>query len=150
MTTATDNIIIEQALQILEVRMRYDITKEEFRSPEESKRYVKLQLAEQEQEVFAALFLDTRHRLISFDKLFYGTIDGTTVHPREVVKVALKHNAAAVIFTHNHPSGVAEPSSSDIQITQRLKEALALIDVRVLDHLIVGESVVSLAERGLL
>ncbi|MCG8018746.1 MAG: DNA repair protein RadC [Candidatus Thiodiazotropha sp. 'RUGA'] len=142
--------IIEQALQILESRMGYNTRTEAFSSPEDSKRYARLQLAGHEQEVFAAMFLDNRHRLISFDKMFYGTVDGASVHPREVVKAALKHNTAAIIFAHNHPSGVAEPSQADQRITTRLKEALALIDVRVLDHLVVGESTVSFAERGLI
>ena len=95
------------------------------------------------------MFLDTRHRLIEFKEMFYGTIDGASVHPREVVKLALKLNAAAMIFAHNHPSGVAEPSQADIAITGRLKSALALIDVRVLDHIIVAaDDTVSLAQRG--
>jgi DNA repair protein RadC len=95
--------------------------------------------------------LDSRHRLIAHLQLFRGTIDGSSVHPREVVKEALKHNAAAVIFAHNHPSGMAVPSHADELITQRLKDALALIDVRVLDHLIIGsEGLTSFAERGLL
>ena len=94
--------------------------------------------------------MDNRNRVITFEELFRGTIDGASVYPREVVKACLSHNAAAVIFAHNHPSGVAEPSLADERITKRLKDALALIDVRVLDHLIVGEEVISLAERGLL
>ena len=94
--------------------------------------------------------MDNRNRVITFEKLFRGTIDGASVYPREVVKACLSHNAAAVIFAHNHPSGVAEPSQADIAITDRLKKALALVDVRVLDHLIVGEEVISFAERGLL
>ena len=96
------------------------------------------------------MFLDNRHRVISFDRMFNGTIDGASVYPREVVRAAINHNAAAVIFAHNHPSGVAEPSRADEQITRRLKDALALIDVRVLDHMIVGDEVVSFAERGLI
>ena len=119
-------------------------------SPGSSKDYVKLHLARYEHEVFACLWLDNRNRVIRFNKLFRGTIDGASVYPREVVKAALKHNAAAVIFAHNHPSGVAEPSQADEQITKLLKDALALIDVRVLDHLVVGEEVISFAERGLL
>ncbi|XOV86143.1 MAG: DNA repair protein RadC [Pseudomonadota bacterium] len=102
-------------------------------------------------EVFACMYLDNQHRLIKYEELFFGTIDGASVHPREVVKRVLKHNAAAVIFAHNHPSGVAEPSQADRRITDRLKSALLLIDVRVLDHMIVGDSeVLSFAERGLL
>ncbi|MCG7879354.1 MAG: DNA repair protein RadC [Candidatus Thiodiazotropha endolucinida] len=150
MADSNDNEIIEQALQILEARMGYGTKGQTFSSPEDSKNYARLQLAELEQEVFSAMFLDNRHRLIAFDRMFNGTIDGATVHPREVVKSALKHNAAAVIFAHNHPSGVAEPSQADQRITTRLKDALALVDVRVLDHLVVGDSVVSFAERGLL
>jgi DNA repair protein RadC len=102
-------------------------------------------------EVFCCLHLDNRHRLIAFDELFRGTIDGASVHPREVVRQALARNAAAVILAHNHPSGVAEPSQADELITHRLKEALALVDIRLLDHLIVGDgSCVSFAEKGLL
>jgi len=120
-------------------------------SPEATRDYLKLRLHGYPYEVFAALFLDNRHRVIDYRELFRGTIDGASVHPREVVRSALDLNAAAVIFAHNHPSGVAEPSQSDLRITQRLKDALALIDVRVLDHLIIGEGEgTSLAERGLL
>ncbi len=101
--------------------------------------------------MFCCLHLDSRHRLIAFEELFRGTVDGATVHPREVVRQSLARNSAAVIFAHNHPSGVAEPSHADELITQRLREALALVDVRVLDHLIVGEDrCMSFAERGLL
>jgi DNA repair protein RadC len=109
-----------------------------------------LQLRDRPYEVFACLFLDTRHRVIAFEELFRGTIDGASVHPRELVRRALEHNAAAVILAHNHPSGVAEPSAADRQITTRLKDALALVDVRVLDHCVVGDEIVSFAERGLL
>lgn len=119
-------------------------------SPVDTRRYLSAELRSCTQEVFACLFLDNRNRVLCFEKMFYGTIDGASVYPREVVRMALAHNAAAVIFAHNHPSGVAEPSSADRQITQRLKDALALIDVRVLDHVIVGDEVVSFAERGLL
>ena len=94
--------------------------------------------------------MDNRNRVITFEELFRGTIDGASVYPREVVKACLSHNAAAVIFAHNHPSGVTEPSDADINITNRLVKALALVDIRVLDHLIVGEEVISFAERGLL
>ena len=119
-------------------------------SPEETRQYLRAELQSYPHEVFACLFLDNRHRVISFDKMFYGTIDGASVYPREVVKLALKKNAAAVIFAHNHPSGVAEPSRSDEQITQRLKQALEVVDIRVLDHMVIGDEVVSFAERGLL
>jgi DNA repair protein RadC len=108
-------------------------------------------LRDRPHEVFACAFLDTRHRMIAFEELFAGGIDGAEVHPREVVRRCLGHNAAAVLFGHNHPSGVAEPSAADRAITQRLREALALIDVRVLDHFVVGDGQpVSFAARGLL
>ena len=146
----SDDAIIESALTILEKKLRYRTDSPSLTSPQASKDYVKLQLSRYEHEVFACLWMDNRNRVINFNKLFRGTIDGASVYPREVVKAALKHNAAAVIFAHNHPSGVAEPSHADEQITKRLKDALALIDVRVLDHLVVGEEVISFAERGLL
>lgn len=118
-------------------------------SPARVAEFLQAQLQSCRQEVFGALFLDAQHRLITWEKLFFGTIDGATVHPREVVQRALFHNAAALIFAHNHPSGVAEPSEADRHITRRLQDALALIDVRVLDHLVVGAGYsVSLAERG--
>jgi len=118
--------------------------------PEDAKAFLCARLRDREHEVFACLFVDNRHRVIAFEELFQGTLDGASVHPREVVKRVLHHNAAAVILSHNHPSGVAEPSQADRQITTRLREALGLIDVRVLDHIIVGDAPVSLAERGLL
>ena len=122
-----------------------------FTSPGMVSQYLQTHLAHRQQEVFVVLFLDTRHRLIASEDMFFGTVDGASVYPREVVRSALKHNASAVIFAHNHPSGVAEPSRDDERITRRLRDALALIDVRVLDHLVVGagESV-SFAERGLI
>jgi DNA repair protein RadC len=119
-------------------------------SPQQTRQFLSAQLADYPHEVFACLFLDNRNRVIAFEKMFYGTIDGASVYPREVVRLALKKNAAAIIFAHNHPSGVAEPSHADEQITQRLKEALALVDIRVLDHFVVGDEIVSFAERGLL
>lgn len=114
------------------------------------KDYLRLNLSDEEQEVFCILFLDNRHRLLAFEKMFYGTIDSCAVHPREVVKKALAHNSAAIILAHNHPSGVTEPSQADINITQTLISALGLIDVRVLDHFVVGDSVTSMAEVGLM
>jgi DNA repair protein RadC len=119
-------------------------------SPDDTRRYLSARLRDYPFEVFACLFLDNRHRVIAFEELFRGTIDGASVHPREVLRRALTHNAAAVILAHNHPSGVAEPSRSDEAITRRLREALALVDVRVLDHIVVGDTLVSFAERGLL
>jgi DNA repair protein RadC len=113
--------------------------------------YLRARLRDYTHEVFACLYLDNQHRVTAMEELFQGTIDGAAVYPREVVKRCLHNNAAAVIFAHNHPSGLAEPSQADIAITQRLKTALNTIDVRVLDHVVVGRTeVVSLAERGLL
>ncbi len=118
-------------------------------SPAETRRYLQARLRHHPHEVFACLFLDNRHRVICFEELFRGTIDGASVYPREVVKRALAHNAAALILAHNHPSGVADPSQADRHITDHLKRALALVDIRVLDHIVVGEGEpVSLAERG--
>jgi DNA repair protein RadC len=120
-------------------------------SPRATRTFLVAQLRDLPYEVFCCLHLDNRHRLIAFDELFRGTIDGASVHPREVVRQALYRNAAAVILAHNHPSGVAEPSHADELITLRLRDALGLVDIRVLDHLIVGDSrCVSLAERGVL
>ncbi len=113
--------------------------------------YLRAKLGRVEREVFACLFLDSRHRLLAYEALFYGTLDRASVHPREILRRALALNAGAVIFAHNHPSGVAEPSASDIELTSNLKALLGQIDVRVLDHLVVGRgSEVSFAERGLL
>jgi len=120
-------------------------------SPRATSDFLNAKLRDLEHEVFCCLYLDKRHRLIHFEELFRGTIDGASVHPREIVKLALQRNAAAVIIAHNHPSGIAEPSQADELITHRVKEALALGDIRLLDHIIVGDGVnVSLAERGLL
>lgn len=120
-------------------------------NPAQTRRLVTARLRHLRHEVFACLFLDSQHRLIAFRELFRGTIDGASVYPREVVAECLAHNAAAVIFAHNHPSGVAEPSLADRQITRRLVDALALVDVRVLDHVVVGDGEpVSFAERGLI
>jgi DNA repair protein RadC len=120
-------------------------------SPAAVRDYLRLALAKLPHEVFLVLFLDAQNRLLNAEELFRGTLTQTSVYPREVVKRALHHNAAAVIFAHNHPSGVAEPSRADELLTQSLKSALALVDVRVLDHMIVaGTRIQSLAERGLL
>lgn len=119
-------------------------------SPQATRDYLNARLRDYPFEVFACLFLDNRHRVLAFEELFRGTIDGASVHPREVVRRVLYHNAAAVILAHNHPSGVAEPSRADEAITRRLQEALGLVDVRVLDHIIVADAMVSFAERGLL
>src|SRR5690606_20542887 len=122
---------------------------QQLTSPSQTKEYLRAQLRSYSQEVFACLYLDNQHRVIVFEELFFGTIDSAQVYPREVAKRALHHHAAAVIFAHNHPSGIAEPSRADVQITRRLIQALELFDIRVLDHLIVGDrEVISLAERG--
>jgi DNA repair protein RadC len=141
--------ILDQARAILLRLAR--VPGQALSAPSATRQYLTTLLAPEERELFLMLALDNRHRLIASEILFAGTIDGASVHPREVVKCALKHNAAAVIFSHNHPSGVAEPSQADELITRRLRDALALVDIRVLDHLIVGsDNTCSFAERGLL
>lgn len=120
-------------------------------SPRDSAAFLKARMADRPYEVFACLFLDNRHRVLTYEEMFRGTLDGASVHPREVVRAALTHNAAAVIFAHNHPSGVAEPSAADRNITQQLRDALQLIGVRVLDHLVIGSGEpTSMAARGLI
>jgi DNA repair protein RadC len=120
-------------------------------NPRESGDYLSARLRHLPYEVFACLYLDNRHRVLAFEELFRGTVDGASVHPREVVRACLKHNAAAVIFAHNHPSGVAEPSTADATITRELVQALRLVGVRVLDHLVIGHAEpVSMAARGML
>jgi DNA repair protein RadC len=150
----SEDELIQHATGILETRLRYrvsDEAPEPLTTPQVVKDFLKLKLAELPHEVFAALFLDNRHRLIRYEEMFRGTIDGASVHPREVVKAALQHNAAALILAHNHPSGVPEPSRADEALTRRLREALGLIDVRVLDHVIVGGTdTTSFAELGLI
>ncbi len=120
-------------------------------NPKSTREYLRMRLRDLDHEVFCCLYLDNRNRVIACEELFRGTIDGATVHPREVVKRALAHNAAAVILAHNHPSGVAEPSQADEIITRRVKESLAAVEIRVLDHLVIGDGVCeSMAERGML
>ncbi len=120
-------------------------------NPDDTRNFLMSELSGRDYEVFSCLFLDNKHRVIQFEELFYGTIDGASVYPREVVKRTLQHNAAALILAHNHPSGQAEPSEADISITQRLVDALELIDVRVLDHLVIGDGYcVSFIEKGLM
>ena len=145
---ATPEEIIAAAREHMSRRVRRGTS---LSSPKATRDYLTLKLRTLEREVFAVIFLDKRHRLISYQEMFQGTIDGASVHPREVVKEALKQNAAAVILAHPHPSGVAEPSQADEFITQRLKDALGLVDIRVLDHIIVaGGDTTSFAERGLI
>jgi DNA repair protein RadC len=120
-------------------------------NPRATREFLRARLRDRDHEVFCCLFLDNRHRVICFEEVFRGTLDGASVHPRDVVKLALARNAAAVILAHNHPSGVAEPSQADELITARLRDALGLVDIRVLDHIVVGDAAcVSFAERGLL
>ena len=144
-----------QLQAVLEMSTRYlkeSIEKQDaISSPEDTRQFLKSKLRHRPYEVFAALFLDNRHQVIKFEELFRGTIDGASVYPREVVKKALEYNAAAMIVAHNHPSGIAEPSQADEHITHRLKKALDLVDIRLLDHLIIGDGdITSLAERGIL
>ena len=121
-----------------------------FTCPQTTKDFLTYKLVPYEREVFSIMLLDSQHRLIEYRELFFGTIDAAPIYPREVVKLVLEFNAAAVIFAHNHPSGVAEPSQADKSITERLITALKVIAVKVLDHIIIGETSVSFAERGLL
>lgn len=144
-----------QLQAVLEMSKRYlneTLEKQDvISSPEETRQYLSHQLRDRPYEVFAALFLDNRHQVIKFEELFRGTIDSASVYPREVVKKALEHNAAALIIAHNHPSGVAEPSTADERITLRLRDALGLVDIRLLDHFIIGDGeIISLAERGII
>lgn len=142
------NPIIQQALELLACEIRQT---DALASPDAVKDYLRLRLAPKDHEVFAVVFLDAQHRVIEFEEMFRGTLTQTSVYPREIVKAALKHNCAAMILAHNHPSGSATPSRADEMLTQTLKAALALVDVRVLDHMVVtvGE-VLSMAESGLM
>lgn len=143
---------LQAVLELAQRHMLENLQREgSLSSSELTKDYVKSRMRSYPREVFLCLFLDNQHRVIAQEELFQGTIDGSMVHPREVVKRGLFHNAAAIIFAHNHPSGISEPSQADISITRRLKIALEMVDIRTLDHLVVGDgAVTSLAERGLL
>ncbi len=146
----TDAALIKKALRILENGLRGE-GQPLLTSPGAVRDYLRLRIGKREHEVFLGIWLDAQHRAIAFEELFRGTLTQTSVYPREVVKAALAVNAAAVIFAHNHPSGVAQPSQSDELLTRNLKEALSLVDVKVLDHFIVaGTAALSMAERGLL
>lgn len=151
-TRAEDDQVIANAIEIL--RKRLANPGEALTNPRAVKNLLALKLAGELSEKFSILLLDSQHRVLGYEVLFHGTIDSASIYPREVVRMALQHNAAAAILAHNHPSGNAEPSQADIQLTSRLKEALALIEVRVLDHIVVGGSVdmqmTSMAERGLM
>lgn len=149
LTTIEEDAIIKSALEILDRRLRQP--GEMFDSPAALRQFLRLLLAEREHEVFLVILMDAQNRMIHSEELFRGTLTQTSVYPREVVKLALKHNAGAVVFCHNHPSGLAEPSRADEVITGDLKKALALVDVKVLDHFIVASrEVLSFAERGLI
>ena len=140
--------LLDLHLRWMEAHLRRDGP---LTSPEATRRYLAARLRAHPFEVFACLFLDNRHRVIAFEALFRGTVDGTSVHPREVVRCALRHNAQAVILCHNHPSGEPEPSHADRILTDQLVAALAMVEVRVLDHLVIGDGAcVSFSERGLL
>jgi DNA repair protein RadC len=143
----TENQILDAAAEILACKY---VRKDAFTSSQATKDFLRFKLANKEHEIFAVMLLDNQHQMIDFVELFRGTIDASAVYPREVVKTVLLENAAAVILTHNHPSGLNSPSIADKNITKRLQEALALIDVRVLDHIIIGEGTYSFAENGLL
>lgn len=143
------NEIIQCALKCLENRINYHSNP--LTSPQEVRDYMRLQLSQEKNEIFVALFLDTQHRILAFEKLFQGTVDSATVHARVIIQRVLIHNAAAIIFAHNHPSGNYEPSASDKEITKQLKKVLEILNVRVLDHFIVSmEGAFSFAESGLL
>lgn len=145
---ATGDEIIGAA--IAEMNRRFARGKE-LTSPEVSQEFLKVRLGHLPHEVFGVLWLDTRHRVIAFEEMFRGTIDGASVYPREVLRAAIDFNAAACILAHNHPSGVTEPSQADLRMTQQIREALAHIDVRVLDHVIIGDGpACSFAARGLI
>jgi len=148
LNSAEQNKVINLALNILTER---HLPGQALTSPKDSVEYLRLRFSEYKNEVFCALFLDNRHRVLGFEELFFGTINGASIHPRVVVQRCMEINAAAVIFAHNHPSGVSEPSHADKAITNRLKDALEILDVRILDHIVVGtERVTSFAETGLL
>lgn len=143
----TANQVLEKAAEILADRYARN---GELNSPDIVKEFLSYKLGGYDREVFAILLLDSSHHLIEYRELFFGTIDAASVYPREVVKTVLEANAAAVILAHNHPSGNPEPSLADKNITRKLVDALALVDIRVLDHVVVGRECVSFAERGLL
>lgn len=145
---APPQVVLERAQCLIAQRFRAGSPV--LAGPERAHEFLQLRLGGLDYEVFAVLFLDTRLRLIEYVELFRGTIDGATVHPREVVKEALARNAAAVILVHNHPSGESSPSEGDREVTSRVEAALSLVGIRVVDHLVVGETLFSFAERGLI
>lgn len=146
-TPLTDNQILDAAAEILACKY---VRKDAFTSSQATKDFLRFKLGNKEHEVFAIMLLDNQHQMIDFIELFRGTIDASAVYPREVVKLVLQENAAAVILAHNHPSGLNQPSIADKNITQRLQKSLSLIDVRILDHIIIGDGTYSFAENELL
>ena len=150
-SATADDRIIAKALRVLEQRAKYQANTVVFTDPKNVQAYLRLRMHGLEHEVFAVLFLDSQHKLIAYEEMFRGTLAQTSVYPREVVKAALRHNAGAVLLAHNHPSGSPEPSRADEFLTSTLKSALALVDVRVLDHVVVTDGgCTSFAERGLI
>ena len=142
-----EEAVIASAQRIL--KKRFKRQSKPLESPDAFRTFLQMQFLPNEQEVFACLFLDNQHQLIALETLFYGSINQTTVHPREVVKAALKHNSAALVVVHNHPSGKAQPSIADFQMTHQLQQALHLVDIELLDHFVVGsDRLISLAELG--
>jgi len=149
--TAAEDDVLKNAKEILAKRlMGRRISDEALTSMGEVQQFLALELAEERSECFAVIFLDTKYRPIAFDRIFFGTLDSSSIYPREVARMALQYNAGAVVLAHNHPSGVPEPSDADLMITNKLIKVLRLFDIRVLDHIIVGESNISFAERGCL
>lgn len=143
---SSEDNLIREAIGLIESRLR---NTEVFSRPDDARRFCQLQIASEPDEYFCCLYLDSQHRLIEFERLFRGTVDGAAVYPRVVARRALELNAAALILTHNHPSGVTEASEADKRITRRLQDALGLMDIRILDHIIVGTSgTSSMAEAG--
>lgn len=144
-----ENEMIQEALDILDRRLF--TTDQPLTSPRDVAAYLKLQLAAEAHEAFGVIFLNAKHQPLAFEVLFRGSVDCATIHPRQIVKRALAHNAAAMIISHNHPSGCTEPSKADISLTERIKESLRLVDVRLIDHFVVGSGKpLSFAERGLI
>lgn len=143
-------VILQAALELARRHYQSELSRSNvFESPGAVRQYLASQLRDHDHEVFAAIFLDSQHRMLGFERLFHGTLDAAAIYPREVVKKSLARGAAAVIFAHNHPSGIAEPSDADRRITRRLCDALGLMDIRVLDHFVVGDGeMTSFAERG--
>ncbi|WP_110427260.1 DNA repair protein RadC [Glaciecola sp. KUL10] len=144
---SNEHQVLEQAAEILSKR---HFGGDAFTSAEDTVQFLSIKLGNEQREVFAVMCLDSQHRLIEYRNMFFGTVNCAAVYPREIVKTIIETNAAAIIISHNHPSGVPEPSQADIQITERIKNAISLIDVPLLDHIIVGETCVSMAQRGLI